>query len=223
MFNWYFNGMSPAWRSSMQLTDVAAFTLGATPSSHAMMPFVCAFWWCNAWEICLILCKQRDKSYPTNTPWGVYSRLWQNLKHISHASQIKTKKTKGMGWWGSAQSLGIQRWGVFSKRTSMQFLHYWIYLLTNYRQKYEYSDVQESWYTFLTIIFHFIWIVNPMQSDTVQSLQNKVKILFVPFCHLFELAALRKKSSQNGFWDCRGWKSGVSIVIWDCGRWAALM
>ena len=51
---------------------------------HHPMPFVCVFWWCNAWEICLILCKQRDKS-------------------ISHASQIKTKKTKGIGWWGSAQ------------------------------------------------------------------------------------------------------------------------
>ncbi len=55
---------------------------------HHPMPFVCVFWWCNAWEIIFILCKQWDKS----------------RKHISHASQIKTK-TKGMGWWGSAQCL----------------------------------------------------------------------------------------------------------------------
>ncbi len=34
------------------------------------MPFVCVFWWCNAWEICYI------------------------FKHISHASQIKAKKKK---------------------------------------------------------------------------------------------------------------------------------
>ncbi len=26
------------------------------------MPFVCVLWWCSAWEICIILCKQRDKS-----------------------------------------------------------------------------------------------------------------------------------------------------------------
>ena len=24
------------------------------------MPFVCMFWWCNAWEICSILCMQKD-------------------------------------------------------------------------------------------------------------------------------------------------------------------
>ncbi len=27
---------------------------------HHPMPFVCVFWWCNAWEICFVLCKQCD-------------------------------------------------------------------------------------------------------------------------------------------------------------------
>ena len=54
---------------------------------HHPMPFVCVFWWCNASGIKM-----------------------DYIKHISHASKIKTKNTKGMEWWGSARCW----WGPFT-------------------------------------------------------------------------------------------------------------
>ncbi len=60
-----------------------AFTLSTTPSSH---PFVCMFRWCIAFCI--------NK--------GILM-----VKHISHASWIKTNKTQGIGWRGSFQCLLI--------------------------------------------------------------------------------------------------------------------
>ncbi len=55
---------------------------------HHPMPFIIYVGYVYPWEICLTF---------------LTSICFENVKHISHAWKIKTKKIKGMGWWGSAQ------------------------------------------------------------------------------------------------------------------------
>ncbi len=82
-----------------------------------LMPFVCVFWWCNAWEISFILCKQRDNSkLMTQTIKSLRSLLLTSLftKHQAYlpciTNQNKEDKRHGMTGWRPVITF---RWVIF--------------------------------------------------------------------------------------------------------------
>ena len=71
---------------------------------HHPMPFVFVVLICDASKITTRnVCRETTQNIKHNSHASQIKT--QNIKHNSHASQIKTKKTKGMGWRGSAQCL----------------------------------------------------------------------------------------------------------------------
>ena len=60
-----------AWSGLWPLSAVLINT-----GHYPIIPFVCMFWWCDAWEICFFLCKQRDKSRPTKSRAGNHGPNW---------------------------------------------------------------------------------------------------------------------------------------------------
>ncbi len=72
----------------LSLTELTRMEASHRALPHHPMPFVFFVLICDTWEICFILCKQRDKS-----------KLVQQhkMKHIIHALHHQNTQTKGMG------------------------------------------------------------------------------------------------------------------------------
>ena len=66
-------------------------------------------------------------------------------------------------------------------------------------------------------------LVNAWGSRNVDGYLEIKGISFYMFsihmCTVTTLTIVKLSMPSRHFWDSRGWKSGLSIVIWDCGQW----